>query len=298
MRKELILGARSLTPWIKGGSWSVEPEGDYRGRPLFRGVSLPERPWSWYDPMREAETAYLDCARIGEDLLIDSHNERHDQIQEQFLVFINQYGPIYISQRSTLKGSPTDGSPLVTSEGITFSLFEATAHAQLLAWALRCYQAIEDPRKLDSAFADAWARIKEGNISLPMMFRDFPATWGSPTYGSDINLTQGDSLEARLYALYAFINHIGMKGTSPGIYFNEIGHWESGYQFDSLASAMWLQLQQAILRKVPVRKCEGCPTVFEASRSNQVYHDEMCRGAAAARRSYHARKGSPNERFH
>ena len=283
MRKLLDFRSRSLTPWIKGGSWSVEPEGDDRGRPLFRGVSLPERPWSWYDPMQEAKTAYLDCARLGEDLLMNSSSEGGNGIHRLVLDFVNKYGPIYISQRGTLNGSP-DGIPLVPREGITFSLAEATAHAELLALALHCYQAIEDPRELDSAFA-ATLDSKEMGMIVHMFDQALPATWGSPPYSADINLSQRDSLEVCLYAL---LNHSGMKGISPGIYFVQSGWWDNAYQYDSLASAMWLQLHQAVLQSVPIRNCDGCNVLFEG-KSNQFYCNAICRGRANARRTYSRR---------
>lgn len=203
---------------------------------MFRGVSLRERPWSWYDPMQEAKTAYLDCAGIGEDLLSDSRSERTDEIQRKVLDFVNKYGPMYVSESWSVENSP-GGSPIVPKEGLTFSLSQAAIDAQYLAVALRCYRAIEDPRQLDSAFPTAWEH-KEMEDAVSSVFRAFPSTWGSPPYGAQINPNRRDYLEAGLYAL---INNVGLKGTSPGIYFIESGCWEDAYQYGSLLSAMWLR---------------------------------------------------------
>ena len=191
---------------------------------MFRGMSTPECLWSWYDPMQEAKTAYLEFAGIGKKLWSGSGVETSIEIQQQILDFIKKYGPISISKRFELKASP-EGLPLIPKEGITFSLSAAAIQAEGLAWALSCYQAIEDPRECDSAFIAAWVEGKM-ELVLSVISQAHAYAWGSPPYPADLDPKLPESLE---YCLYTFMNHSGMEETSPGIYFTESGCWEKAY---------------------------------------------------------------------
>ena len=68
------------------------------------------------------------------------------------------------------------------------------------------------------------------------------------------------------------------------------GNWEPGYHYDSLVNVMWLQLHLAMLAGSLIRDCLGCGVTFEATRSNQTFHDSFCRGATNSRRTYKRNK--------
>lgn len=277
--------SRSLTPWIKGGSWRIEPEGDDRGLPLFRGVSVPDRPWTWYDPMQDTAAAYLDCARIGESLLQDPHHERANGVERQFLDFVNKYGPLYVPQLSQVTTS-AEGWPIVPAGGLSFRLYDATDHAKWLAWAVKCYQGVMNPKQLDSTFAAAWGYNRIDDL-IALLFQASPFTLGAPHYDPHTDLVQVDALETYLYAV---INHVAIKGASPAIYLIERDSWESAWQYDSLASAMWLQLHQTMISGAFIHRCQGCGVLFKG-RPNQLYCDPKCRGRANSRRRYQTKRG-------
>ena len=295
MSIEPISRSGPLTRWLRAGPWEIPFSEEIQmmglrppGLALFVRLSGLEE-WSWYDPMVDARDAYLVCASIRDDLWVEPNDHAERDVRKRILDFFNRYGPLlygpqlFRGEMGPLEVGP-DGVPL---SDIAVPLWEVIKHTTLFAVALRCYQALEvNWDKYHAGFEAAMDRTEVQDLHLtPNPSR----LWGAPPLDGSLDFSQPESLRVLLWAL---VNHWGeLNGVSPGLNYTVLHGWQHAFHYDSLVSAMWLQLHQAILGRVPVRECEGCGVMFEASRTNQVYHDDLCRGRAAARRSYHAKKG-------
>ena len=172
---------------------------------------------------------------------------------------------------------------------------EPITNATLLAIALRCYQVskVNRDKYLPSFMAALgredlqevfeWFRI---NYWPGLPPEDRPRLYG---YRDPFDFNQEGAF---IHCVDTLMNYFkaGLGGVRLGIRYSNPDGWQHAFECKSLLSVMWLQLQQVILKGTLVRECEGCSRLFEATRENQVFHDDHCRGATADRRRYRTKK--------
>jgi hypothetical protein len=279
--------------WHRGGQWELEEQETQWGWSKHR-INLVDWPsLKTYDPITEAPTAYLAFARLrsdlwlfeepgwGDNVVLEADGlPSHDTLNQwqQLLAFMEQYGP-----------------PLDWHRG--FTVEEALEDSRLMAIAARCYQASEpDGSRHRPTLQKYFIQLQEGGAQLrsysPQGYRGYRGT--DLLQVADFTREAGLIKSARAW-LEDIINYSphALMGFHVQQTYNENQGWQPQYWYETLANLMWFQLHQAILKSAPLRQCLGCEELFEAERSNQVYHDVYCRGAANARKSYRRKHGDP-----
>lgn len=80
-----------------------------------------------------------------------------------------------------------------------------------------------------------------------------------------------------------------LSGVNPCLRLVE-GRLVRAYTCDTLLTAMWLQVYEALAQGKPWRLCEGCGRLFTQSRRGQKFHDSGCRNR------YHVRQWTERHR--
>lgn len=290
MNLEPVFRSRPSGTWFRGGVWELKPGTTMIGPTDVPEVHLVTRGSAGfeYDPIADSPEAYLAFARLRDDVFTSSHPAYEARIANQWRAlskFVDRYG------------APIMVSPLHRG-GWGFPLEAAMDEALVLAIAVCCYQYLAESDQVASERYPESERHREklkgymrwvqsaGSPRLPRVGR---AGYIQLEY-SDFDTSEG-FLKAQEWLQLAM--NLYLLGVHPELDYGPQGLWLPRYRYDTLVNAMWLQLYQAVLRDSILRQCEGCEALFEAKRSDQVYHDAYCRSAVNARRTYWRKKRGP-----
>ena len=268
------------TSWLRGGVWRVELAVDTSGTETHVLVPAPGSPQVYlYDPLQEAPNAYLAFAQLRDDLWAPDQKPSFSELCERLVDFTTEYGPPY-----SITGHAPGERAL--HSGVEDILQEAT----LLAVAVRCSQALgEEGYELQPAI-ESFLLSPEGMPFL-MFYHDIPLAGVQESVEIHHDLKTVEGLTQWLqWQMNRYPR--ALSGVCPTVRHHPINGWQPAYAYNSLLCAMWFQLSKMLLRRATIRRCEGCPVLFEPKkRSDQVYHDASCRGKANARNTYRRKRG-------
>ena len=268
-----------LSYWWRGGVWRVESDTNETGDVVHH--LIPEQgslPLHEYEPIQEAPNAYLKFARLRDDLWLTADKPDFPGLCEHLAEFVTEYG-LPVMAVGQIPGER------ILDPNMTVEVM--LQEAARLAVAVRCYQA------LDGRWGEYQPRIAEF----------FQSPEGRPFLMTSHEKDRGQE-ESELP--FRFDTRGGMTGwleVTVNLYrkslwglfiavrFHSRNGWQPTYAYNSLLTAMWFQLSQALLRDSGIRRCEECQDLFEPVRSDQRYHNASCRGKANARNTYRRKRG-------
>ncbi len=300
MNIQLAFQSKPFRAYYRGGAWQLETISGIAaqhvpGEMLYalgrRNIPLLSKdqlhlvtevgPYETYDPITEAPKAYLAFAHLRDDLWADSDKplsitDHWHNLQG----FMEKYGPPIVPLTFRLP----EKYGIEYADG--FLLEEVLEEAALLAGAVRCYQSLDESgERFRSALTRYFQEMKWLSFEVEVR-RGLQRTL-------DVSNEKDLLMAARIWLTDCLNTHArALAGIHPHAYFDPKNLWQQEWTYSELASLMWLQLYQAILRHSPIRQCDGCQNPFEVlNRSDQVYCEVSCRNKANARRTYLRRKG-------
>lgn len=282
--------------WFRGGAWILSESTQANGRRYDAAVKiqarLPDKERLFYFPLDEAPAdLYLRFARLANGIWSEDYRigslfapEAIRDVWPSVEAFLVEYGPPVDDKMNNGFGN----------NGLDVSVI--LRQAASMAIAVKCHQLLNDDsarvktqlrglwQKQDKREAIGTSKVIEGEVvALPVTSK--PDLFDDSTLKQEAVDYIDGSLNAPDYGLPT------IKVTED---FDIDRGWFATYKPSSLLGFMWLQFRTLLESGDGVKECIGCGITFEQRRSNQLYHDTLCRSQVNSKNTYARKKVKAN----